>query len=259
MKPIKYEKTPIFKTYEGAVRIQGIQRIVEEDERGYKQSKQYNEFYNYAHANPSFSSQVHYLRYMNTAGVLFTKIENINGLKVVETGGASPLSAFLSLNNECFTTETDLRKEIDAPDSFADLIICCEVFEHIKDHEPRNFDELTSFQSSGAKKLIVELFRTLKPGAYLLLTTPNPSSHRAILNALQYKPSYIFRGHVREYTKGELLELFADFELVHYETQNNFSLILDSGLDVVMEKFSKLNWSNSDRGDNHIMIFRKPI
>lgn len=258
MKQIKYEKTPVFKTYDDASRIARLKELVDADNQHYSKSSQYKAFYDYTHMNPTFPSQVHYIRYMNTAGVLFNSLSTIEDQVIIETGGASPLSGFLSVNNQCFTTESDLRKKVDAPDSFADLVICCEVFEHIKDHEPTNLNELTSFQASGAKKFISELYRAIKPGGHLLLTTPNSSSYRAILNAVQHKPSYIFRGHVREYTKDELLSLFSSFELVHYETQNNFSLLLDDGLKVIEKKFNKLKWSTKDRGDNHIFILKKP-
>lgn len=86
------------------------------------------------------------------------------------------------------------------PDQF-DLVIFTEVFEHLH---------------SSPQKVVAEIKRVLKPGGYLIFTTPNVLRFQNIINLIVGKNIYFplfqldqplnFRHH-REYTRQEILEI----------------------------------------------------
>src|SRR5216684_3350424 len=145
----------------------------------------------------------HYPRYaltmaeaLNTLGDM---ISSAGALSVCETGGLSLISRFL-INEGCSVkaTKTDLRYAIDAADESIDLLLSLEVLEHIKDQHEQQFDEVVRFNGSGARKYVDEMWRVLKPGGFIVLTTPNPCSLKTIMQIIEYEPPAIFRPHVRE-------------------------------------------------------------
>lgn len=71
----------------------------------------------------------------------------------------------------------DLNRNLQFQNGKFNAITCLEVLEHVEN--PR--------------KLVREMFRVLKPGGTLILSTPNNQSWRAIL-------SYVFRGHFVDFT-----------------------------------------------------------
>ncbi|MCB0378622.1 MAG: methyltransferase domain-containing protein [Bdellovibrionales bacterium] len=75
-------------------------------------------------------------------------------------------------------TKADLNLDIPLASESQDVITALEVIEHLEN--PR--------------QLVRECFRLLKPGGYLLLSTPNNESWRAIL-------SFILRGHFVAFTE----------------------------------------------------------
>ena len=74
--------------------------------------------------------------------------------------------------------------EVPFPDDSFDVVVCCEVIEHVHDPE----------------KLIREAHRVLKPSGKFILTTPY---------RLSEKPSDV--NHIREYFPGELETIFKKF------------------------------------------------
>lgn len=104
-----------------------------------------------------------------------------------------------------FNLETD---PFPFADQSFDIILCCEIIEHLI-MDP-------SF-------MLAEIHRLLKPGGYLLLTTPNIASLKNVLTLLQgrniqhsYSGYGVYGRHNREFTARELAELI---RLHHFEVQ----------------------------------------
>ena len=120
-----------------------------------------------------------------------------------------------------FTTDVDL---FDAEchtypyaDSLFDLVLCCELIEHLV-HDPMH--------------MLIESWRVLADGGFLVLTTPNASSLTSVAAVLQgeHNPQVFSRyptqgnsdtPHVREYTPSEIAEALrsAGFELTSLFTE----------------------------------------
>ena len=216
------------------------------------------EFFDYLNSHSNFKSSAHYYRYLQTFGLISQIGIDLKSLKVVEVGGASPISTFLSRYNSCFNTESDLRSQIDVDDEFADLVLSFEVIEHLKDQPEKNFDEIVLFQESGVKTFASECYRVLTPGGNLIATTPNCVSYKAIERAINQQPPYVFRPHVRDYSKEELVDIFADLNMVVHETMFNFFFLSDVDQKNWDQVFQAQGWPTTDRGDNHFLVFRKP-
>lgn len=72
----------------------------------------------------------------------------------------------------------DLNRNLQFQSGMFDVVTCIEVIEHVEN--PR--------------KIVREMFRILKPGGTLVVSTPNNQSWRAVL-------SYIFRDHFVDFTQ----------------------------------------------------------
>ncbi|MEO1493915.1 MAG: methyltransferase domain-containing protein [Pseudomonadota bacterium] len=213
-------------------------------------------FMDFLCSNDSYKYSQHLLRYITTYGALARTLPEMRDQIILETGGACPILDFLNGDNACYATESDLRLEIDAPDDFADVLFSFEVIEHIKDRPEQSFDEIVLFRETGIRSFVSEIHRVLKPGGLAFITTPNAASLRVLENLLAHKPPMVFRPHVREYTKAELETLFADFEVVDYESQFNFFSV--AGDPTARARiFETLGASPEDRGDDHFFCFRK--
>lgn len=121
---------------------------------------------------------------------------------------------------ECEVDHFDAEKDsFPYPDEYFDTVLCCELIEHLPG-DPMH--------------MMSEINRILKPGGYLVLTTPNIVSSRAIAAILQgyhpgFFPAYIKPAepgaevearHAREYAPREITHLFLDagFETTLLET-----------------------------------------
>ena len=113
-------------------------------------------------------------------------------------------------------TGHDLRYEYAMAGDRWDVVLCMEVLEHIADGDGLH----TEWQGDGVNTLLAEMFRVLKPGGVLFLTTPNAVSITAIHHALRLAPPMLYRPHVREYAPYELDELVraAGFAIDRRET-----------------------------------------
>jgi glycosyltransferase involved in cell wall biosynthesis/SAM-dependent methyltransferase len=126
-----------------------------------------------------------------------------------------------SESGEIFTCEIDLFNAESDPFPYGNehfkTVLCCELLEHLP-NDPMY--------------MMGEIHRILKPGGYLVLTTPNISSTRSIAAVLQGFHPQLFSTylrpkngetdarHHREYTSGEIRQLLENsgFEVTLLET-----------------------------------------
>jgi glycosyltransferase involved in cell wall biosynthesis/SAM-dependent methyltransferase len=135
--------------------------------------------------------------------------------------GETKHRAVSSVTGETFACEVDLfNAELDPfpyPDEHFKTVLCCELLEHLP---------------SDPMHMMGEINRILKPGGYLVLTTPNIASLRSIAAVLQGFHPQLFSTylrpkdgetdarHHREYTPGEIRQLLetSGFEVTLLET-----------------------------------------
>ncbi len=150
-------------------------------------------------------------------------------------------STFLTVNFE--------EEPIPLPDESLDLVLCCEVIEHM-DVDPMF--------------LMSDLNRVLKPGGALLMTTPNCTSSQNVLKILHgYRPHFFMQymknrspyRHNFEYDVHALLALTraAGFECTSLETVDTFGKSSEEAL----EFLRKNDLSTANRGDNIFFIGKK--
>ncbi|RLA39126.1 MAG: hypothetical protein DRR42_27685 [Gammaproteobacteria bacterium] len=223
----------------------------------YSDNEEWCNFFDYLSHSHHFVSSQHFFRYLNTFGMIVMRLGEITDKTIVETGGASPITSYLANNNRCFATESDLRVSLDVDSNFADIVLSLEVAEHIKDAPEKNFSDIVLFRETGIRSFASEIHRITKSAGTVLLTTPNACSFKSIANAVEHKAPYVFRPHVREYTKDELLDFFCQLALQHHSTMFNFFLMGDSSK-TWSNLFSAIGWSIKDRGDDHFFHFTKP-
>ena len=135
----------------------------------------------------------------------------VRGASLGNSGDVSK-SRTVATDGEVFECFIDLfNAEIDLfpyPDEHFSAVVCCELLEHLE-HDPMH--------------MMSEIYRILKRGGTLLLTTPNIVSLRAIAQVLKGAHPALFRrygraklgsdlepGHSREYTPDEIRRLLAD-------------------------------------------------
>jgi SAM-dependent methyltransferase len=220
-------------------------------------SEQYLHFVKFVDSNSR--SAEHYVRYCRTFRTMDDRIGSIKGANIIETGGPSPILNFFEKDNQCSISKSDLRASIDAASESANFVLSLEVLEHIKDAPEKSFDEIVLFQGTGARNYASEIVRVLRPGGVLILTTPNPASYRAFKRLVDGEAPCIFRPHVREYTRQEIIDLFSALELIHHETQFNFFIMSEAAQEEFNSIFTTSGWSLENRGDDHVFLFRKRV
>ena len=85
-----------------------------------------------------------------------------------------------------------------------DAVLCMEVIEHIHDQEDKT---PTEWRGTGADHMMSAMFKALRPGGFMLLTTPNADSLNVINKLIHRQGPMVYRPHVREYTVHELVEI----------------------------------------------------
>lgn len=203
----------------------------------------------------------HLPRFVETfrALVRHFSLQTLLSSKILEVGHLSPMSQFLrEQGGTVSSTTTDLRSEIDAESDGFDLVFAFEVVEHLKDQPEKTFDEIVLFQETGIRKFAAECSRVVKAGGHLVLTTPNPCSLLCLQRLLKNEPPAIFRPHVREYTKAEILHIFQPLSLTHYETFSVFGNFEPNAAAASRKLFTALSADPEDRGDDQFMIFERP-
>ena len=206
----------------------------------------------------SCTRPAHYVRYCQTFLSLAPFLEHVSGGTLVETGGFCDISLFLRTQGfDCRRTNGDLRYAIDLRDAAADIVLSLEVIEHIKDQAEDTIDDIVLFRETGVRQYVKEMQRVLKPGGILILTTPNPCSIRALEQLVSHKPPMVFRPHVREYSRDELLQLFAAMDVLEAKTHFSFFHLARRNRNRWVELLERNGWDSSHRGDDHFMVFRK--
>lgn len=215
------------------------------------------DFHAFLNAHPSYRFSAHYYRYLTTFAAAWPHLEGRANLTIVETGGSSPLLDYLRGTHACFVTTTDLRDALDCPDAAADIVLSLEVMEHLKDRRETTMDEIVLFRETGVQRYAQEIARSLRPGGLLIMTTPNAASAQAFQNVVEGHPGMVFRPHVREYVKDEILRIFAGLDMVEHQTFFNFFHMGDNGA-ALIARIVAAGGNPTDRGDDHFLVFRRP-
>jgi len=98
-------------------------------------------------------------------------------------------------------TDFELRHRFPFEDNSFDFLINMEVVEHIKDQDD---SDRAWFNRSGLNNFFSELYRIMKPGGHMFLTTPNACSAKNLVRVLMLKTPLSWFNHVREFSPWEL-------------------------------------------------------
>ncbi|MBV9746832.1 MAG: methyltransferase domain-containing protein, partial [Acidobacteriia bacterium] len=158
---------------------------------------------------------------------------------------------------ECHVDHFDAEKDpFPYPDNHFDTVLCCELIEHL---------------SADPMHMMAEIDRVLKPGGYLVLTTPNAVSVRALSAILQgYHPGFFTAyirprdsgepeaRHNREYAPREIRQLLenAGLEVVRLET-GEFREEPHPGFEWVHHLLKHYKLETELRGDDIFALGRK--
>jgi SAM-dependent methyltransferase len=185
----------------------------------------------------------------------------VEGKELAETGSRSGVSFYLeNLGIPVAALSGDFRYSIDAPSDSVDVLFSFEVLEHIKDQEPQGFADLVLFNFSGARKYFAEMFRVLRQGGTLVVTTPNACSLRAIARALDYEAPWVYWPHVKEYPPAAVIELSSEagFFFDRMDTMFAYFFLGEEGQLKLREIIDPVGASRENRGDVAFFLFRKP-
>ena len=143
------------------------------------------------------------------------------------------------------------------PDSFADIVLCTEPIEHIKDINSDSIVDLEAFNWSGVNNMLADIARTSKYGAKVFITTPNSSSYISLSKWLKKQPLMMDPRHVREFTVSELEEKCSNAGLkkLAISTINTWSTFNDRQMSAYVKLLEDTNHNVEDRGDNILAIF----
>ena len=182
------------------------------------------------------------------------------GMHVLELGGESVATDLWRADLpqvKWQNTDFDLRFPWPLQDELADVIVATEVVEHLSD-QPGELNE--GFYQLGFRAALRESLRVLKPGGFLLITTPNAASIVHLDLALKALPPWFYPLHVREYTLNDVIYQLQNIgfevqrkDIIHCLTTatntdytSQFMLLLAGGYPVI------------NRGDDLFILARKP-
>ncbi len=152
-------------------------------------------------------------------------------------------------------TEGDLRYHWNEESQSVDLIVCTELLEHVSDLPEGMAD---SFRRTGLNALLYECFRVLKPGGFLLITTPNAGSIIHLEATLVEQPPWFLPLHVREYTVEELLKVLRDigFQVVRWQTIHCLTIDYHKDYTSVFKMLLEYGYQVENRGDDIFLLVR---
>lgn len=157
-------------------------------------------------------------------------------------------------------TNYDLRFSWQTTPSSADLVLCTELVEHLSDPvNEQSFNE--GFYKLGFIALLRESHKAIKPGGYLLLTTPNATSVYNLREMLRGKPPWFFIKHVREYTMNEVVELLKNtgFEVVRKRDIHCMTVMAYADYVPIFQLLLENGFPVEGRGDDLFVLARKPV
>lgn len=204
----------------------------------------------------------HTIRFIET----WRRMEHLfnGGEHAVELGGISLLARYMREHRGVEVSEyvRDLREPLQLPDAAFDAVLMLEVLEHLKDRDTAEspIEEIAMFTRSGAISCLREVNRILKPGGYLILTTPNACSVDAMgrillgLHPFQYEP------HVREYAPRDVRMLAEEtgFSCLTVSTFFSWNALPGFSRDKLIKVLIDLDYDASDRGDDMFCLLQKP-
>ncbi|PKN92533.1 MAG: hypothetical protein CVU44_15480 [Chloroflexi bacterium HGW-Chloroflexi-6] len=157
-------------------------------------------------------------------------------------------------------TDYDLRFPWKTTASSFDMILCTELVEHLSDQvNEQSFNE--GFYKLGFMTLLGESFKALKPGGWLLITTPNAASVFHLKAVLRGDPPWFFIKHVREYTMPEVVELLknAGFEIVRKQDIHCMTVMAYSDYTPIFQLLLENGFPTEGRGDDLFVLAHKPV
>jgi SAM-dependent methyltransferase len=204
----------------------------------------------------------HCVRYIETYIRILRHVKPQRTSRIAETGNLSATSEFLV--SEGFTIDSlkgDFRYRIDALSDTYELLLSCEVFEHIKDQDAKNFNDLVCMNFSGVQTYISEMCRVLRPGGYLALTTPNACSLLSIELMLRHRAPMSFWPHVREYPPSNVISMCeaGGFKTVLWDTFFAWFYLDKTREKRLDDLFTARGASKENRGEDAFFLFRKPF
>jgi SAM-dependent methyltransferase len=207
--------------------------------------------------DPYFS--IHQSRFFHSWELLAAS--DWNDREVLDIGGIGPISDYLTRfgGARSSLTTTDLRYPIPFSADGFDLVICTEVIEHIKDRDSQVIEDLEIFNGSGARFLLSEIHRVLKPGGQLLLTTPNACSMATLFKWVKRQPPLFDPAHVREYTVAEIdtMLISAGFRREDLVTLNSWVSIETAEASALRAILEAQSFDLTGREDNIYALYVK--
>jgi SAM-dependent methyltransferase len=183
---------------------------------------------------------------------------------IVELGGISAIGSYLS---ETYPVRfglitSDLRFGFDQPALSVDAVLVLEVLEHLNEaHGPdASIGDIASFHKTGARSMLRECLRILRPGGAVVLTTPNANSVDVIANILHRRDPVLYPPHVREYAPADVIAMATEAGFVTEASESFFAWNShpQAVRDAIGAALTPLGYDMSDRGDDAFFIFRKP-
>ena len=153
----------------------------------------------------------HVNRYLTSYAILGELRATMDG-PIVDVGGVSPFVVVCAddYGNMRATGDEELRGRDTLPgcarDSIA-IVTCLEVIEHIKDTAEADREVWTG---DGVRSVLGSIFRTLRPGGRLLLSTPNLLSWITLRNVLQGRHPFMWAPHPRELAPADVSTLLGE-------------------------------------------------
>lgn len=160
--------------------------------------------------------EIHQKRFQNTLEIIKEYDILKDDQTVLSLGDPCGFKEILlnSFDVDIETTTDDLRSIV-LYDNVFNLVLCLEVIEHIKDIDSDNIRDLAQFTGSGIKHMLQQSYNSLKPGGYLLISTPNLHCYKTLYNWVIRDSLLTYDSHPRELSE----------KYIRLQTQNLFQSV----------------------------------